>query len=711
MNTIDRFIILVLTIFTILLWCLGPTFTYDDSGEYSVSSMNYGIAHPPGYPVYITLGRLFTLIPFGGIGWRMNFMSLFFLCMATAVAGEIIWRHSGSRLLWISTGLLIAGMNRLVSQALIAEVHTLNLFLMLITAFFVLESISANTSDKCISRKSLGNLCAAGITAGISIGCHHIAMLGIPAMLAMVIYAFRKIPVRKWLLPLIASFLAGALVLAIPPLRSMHDPVMDWGNAENLTSYWQSLTRYQYIESEKNPFEPLESLKLLLYWPKVFIRENGAVTLSIILAMSVFIAVCAFKSKAVGKTGNLSLTGNNWFLPVLSAFMALLTGPFFILLLNFRETPKLDYYNSIFLIPSMTFAIIMIMSLIGTAIKKFSAQLIRDNWSETSLLRTRILCAVILLTLFGRFTKTAVREDLSEYYLYYDYLMSAMEKIPRNSVLIVEGDPYTFGLWYIQEAMNRRRDIIVLNTQMLALPWYSASFMDSRIALPSMGISGMFKAKEISRLRLNHLAQNLAGSGRLISLFHVEALMNSGYEFIPQGFFYTIQPPNSKIMIKSNCSDRTSAECIASLDKNFRLRGVDKFWNFDFGSEDCIRNCHITLFNNGVFWQNREDPDFIDWFKAAARIYPGGIESREVLGNYAYSRGFYDEAAKFYGEAFNLGSANSIMKCRLARVLHLKGKVAKARKLIANIKLESLSPEYKAEVRSVLQMINLENSF
>jgi hypothetical protein len=46
-----------------------------DSGEFIATSYVLGIPHPPGTPLYVLIGKLFTLLPIGGIAARVNYLS------------------------------------------------------------------------------------------------------------------------------------------------------------------------------------------------------------------------------------------------------------------------------------------------------------------------------------------------------------------------------------------------------------------------------------------------------------------------------------------------------------------------------------------------------------------------------------------------------------------------------------------------------------
>ena len=54
---------------------MAPTVSFWDCGEFISCSYILGVPHPPGAPLYVLLGRLFTLVPWGRIAQRVTLMS------------------------------------------------------------------------------------------------------------------------------------------------------------------------------------------------------------------------------------------------------------------------------------------------------------------------------------------------------------------------------------------------------------------------------------------------------------------------------------------------------------------------------------------------------------------------------------------------------------------------------------------------------------
>ncbi len=59
------------------LYTLAPSVStiFDDTLEFQVVIPQLGIAHPTGYPLFVLLGKLFTLLPVGDIAYRTNLLS------------------------------------------------------------------------------------------------------------------------------------------------------------------------------------------------------------------------------------------------------------------------------------------------------------------------------------------------------------------------------------------------------------------------------------------------------------------------------------------------------------------------------------------------------------------------------------------------------------------------------------------------------------
>jgi hypothetical protein len=74
----------------VYIWTLAPTVTLVDSGELIVAARFMGVAHPPGFPLYLMLAHLASLVPIGNVAVRINFVSAFFAALACAMLALVV---------------------------------------------------------------------------------------------------------------------------------------------------------------------------------------------------------------------------------------------------------------------------------------------------------------------------------------------------------------------------------------------------------------------------------------------------------------------------------------------------------------------------------------------------------------------------------------------------------------------------------------------
>ncbi len=124
---------------------LAPTILPSNSGEFQFVADILGIAHPPGYPLYTMLGKLFTLIPIGDIAYRVNLMSAFFAALTLALVSRTVRRVTGSALGGVAGALALGTSTTFWAQATTANTRSLTAFF---TALMLFALVSyAKKSD------------------------------------------------------------------------------------------------------------------------------------------------------------------------------------------------------------------------------------------------------------------------------------------------------------------------------------------------------------------------------------------------------------------------------------------------------------------------------------------------------------------------------------------------------------------------------------
>lgn len=112
--------------FLVYLRTLAPGVYGFDSAELATGVFAQGIIHPPGYPLYLLIGRLFSLLPVGDIAYRLNIMSAFFGALTVVLLfslGVLLTGRAGPA--WVSAAIL--GFSVYFWQmSIVAEVYTLH---------------------------------------------------------------------------------------------------------------------------------------------------------------------------------------------------------------------------------------------------------------------------------------------------------------------------------------------------------------------------------------------------------------------------------------------------------------------------------------------------------------------------------------------------------------------------------------------------------
>ena len=102
-----------------------------DTAKFQFLGKILGIPHPTGYPLYLVLNNLFvTLFPFGSVAYKANLLSAVFATGGCVVLFKLLEYLGLKPLLALSVALAL-GLSRILwSQAVVAEVYTLHLLLM-----------------------------------------------------------------------------------------------------------------------------------------------------------------------------------------------------------------------------------------------------------------------------------------------------------------------------------------------------------------------------------------------------------------------------------------------------------------------------------------------------------------------------------------------------------------------------------------------------
>ena len=233
---------------------LAPSVLPGDSGEFQFVAPMLGIPHPTGYPLYLLLGKLFSLVPLRSVAYRLNLLS------AVAAAGTVWAVYRCGRALGmrrsaaILSGGLLALSETFWSQATVAEKYTLNAFFVALTLWLGLQwrqkRLQANVHLPANSHTSSEAwLSAWAFCYGLSLTHHRTMLLLAPAYLYLVWATDRSVLSRSALARyarLALCVLAPLSLYLLLPLFSARQPPYAYIRLDSARAFWDLVLARDY---------------------------------------------------------------------------------------------------------------------------------------------------------------------------------------------------------------------------------------------------------------------------------------------------------------------------------------------------------------------------------------------------------------------------------------------------------------------------------
>ena len=232
-----------LAAFVFVVYAAGAcaTIYVGDSGELVSAVHLLGIPHPSGYPLYVLLGKLWTLVlPVGSIAYRMSLFSAFCAAATVGVLHSLCRRLGLHPLACLFAGLLFAFSPSLWGEANVQRVYSLN-------ALFV--AVATASAFSWYRSREVPRLVLAFFVCGLGTANHTFMAIYGACLLVFVVVVepslFRR---ARPLVLSVVGFVAGLLPYLYLPLRSRADPLLDWGNPETLRSFLDVVFRRDFWE-------------------------------------------------------------------------------------------------------------------------------------------------------------------------------------------------------------------------------------------------------------------------------------------------------------------------------------------------------------------------------------------------------------------------------------------------------------------------------
>lgn len=612
------------------LFTLAPTVTSEDSGELIAAAYHWGIAHPPGYPLWTILCGLFIrVVPLGSIAWQANLFSALCSSLSTiplcatllscgvrrsaAVAAALVWAFSGT--LW--------------SQSVITEVYGLNALLCSLLVWVFVKWHHSHEKRW---------LLWASLFFGLGMSNHHtIAFVA----LALGVWALALKPglLKDWkLIGLsLAAFVVGLMPYSYLPIRAQANPPMNWGNPATASAFFEHVSRAQYGATAPLRVREQRSIarfsRQSAYLAGVLI---GDLTPPVVLASLGGVLLLLWRKNPLG-----------WMVVLL--FLS--CGFLFLLMSNIDLDRTFRFAMKVFFIPlSLALAMSLAFALDGLA-----EWIERHVRGRTHAMIGACLLLVPLLPAISNYRRC----DYSKYRYAYDHAKNMLASMLPDAIFFPTGDHNTFPLMYLTMVEGVRPDVSIADKYGYVDP----ALIDSIAAQTGQSVR-LTSEQDRQEFIIRHARRPVYCTTKTMP-----PVENA--DFVPVGVVYHLLPRNKMLdqgkpwedIHYTNLENEPSAQ--------------------DLGASHILADYYFFTALNELRESQRETA--LASFRQSAAHARGIKENANNIGSALAEHGLADDAIGYFEDARNLDEYYLTPRRNLVRAYEQQEKWAQVEELLQEI--------------------------
>lgn len=477
MKIINKFYFVITGVisFIIYLFTLAPSVIQIDTGELAAVQATLGIAHPTGYPLYTMLGYLFSKIPlpFSTI-YQLNLLAAIYCAFAVSIITytskvildnlnifQFIKKESVSKKAKSSKkkevqksvninlisnlsdeikvfAAMIAGLSLAFSktfwlQSTSVEVYSLHLLLISLIILLLVKAYLVE-SDPRFNLQNLWIIFAGVLALGFT--NHMTTLLIIPGVAYLYFdkNRFNKKTFKQIAVMLVIFLPILLLIYTYLPIRAAQTPLLNWGNPIDFERIFRHISGFQY--------------QVWLFSSSEAAQKNlDLFFTNLILEFSITLIVIA-----IGIVYS--------FLKARKLFIFLLIT--FLFTVFYSINYDISDIDSYFLLAHISLAFFGLIGVVAVLLE-FSKK------RKTLLLSSAVLLAIIVFQAYYSFAEV----DKSEVHIYEDYTKALMQSVEKDAVILsYQWDYFLSASYYFQFVENYRRDIAIIDKELLRRSWY-----------------------------------------------------------------------------------------------------------------------------------------------------------------------------------------------------------------------------------------------
>ena len=434
---------------------LAPTVTLEDSGSFITAARYLGVAHPSGYPLWCLIAHLFSWLPVGNVAWRINFCSAFFAAAACWLTYLIAYLLSARRAAALTSALVLGASLTLWTQAVIAEVYALNLFLVMLMIYLALRW----RADRQWRWLYLLVFCC-----GLSLSNHPMIVLVVPVVLLWAIWPtgaglaragngearvrLRQLLAPRVLLICLLLFVAGLTVYLYLPLRARSDPPVNWHRPHTLARTLDHIQRKAYFTTTETDRYLGSTDDVLRHTVAAWKSAAASISWPLSALAALGLVVCFRRRRDVA-------------LVTLAIF--LLHTAVFNAYVHAQYNDVWRFVHRVYYIPAEAMMVLWLAMGLAAIEAWLRARLTRPTAPSTLArhpdLVTVMLLGLVLIPLLQNFGRADQHDDWRAH----DFGLDFLSVLPREAGILPMGDTVTFTCLYLKYVAGHRPDLQILS--------------------------------------------------------------------------------------------------------------------------------------------------------------------------------------------------------------------------------------------------------
>lgn len=460
---------------------LAPGVTLWDSGEFLAAIHTLGIPHPPGTPLYILIGKVWSMIfaDVFGFARAINLLSAVCTALGCGVLASLFAKWTGDGFGATAGGIAAGLMSTVWLSATETEVYAVALLFGCVILW---------AADRAGERSDMRWALLAAYLTGLGWSLHLIALLVVPSAILLVFSTrdgYFAVPVGRRYADgrreahSFAKLLRGSILAAVIGMtcvlfmivRARHDPAINQGNPSTFRALVDVIMRRQYdvapLWPRRAPFY-LQLGNVFEYADWQFAKGLASdappswwrTPITVLYALLGVAGLAAHRNADRRSWRAMALLFLVSSLGVV-VYLNLRAGPSFgagfLPAGALREARERDYF--------FFFAFMCWGLWAGFGSIRLSRQL-RQPFNMLALVLP-FAPALLNWTAVDRRTdavEARARIDSGE----------MLSRVPPSGVMLALGDNDTYPLWYLQQAEGTRRDVTIVTVPLLGAKWYRA---------------------------------------------------------------------------------------------------------------------------------------------------------------------------------------------------------------------------------------------